>query len=498
MRKKGNLHALIQSLTPSERRHFRLYARAMGSDKNYLVLFDALLDQEEFDETALKLRFKDREFARQLHVTKNYLSKHILRSLRQFHARISKDAELKDQLREVELLFHKELLDQCHHALKAAEKIGLVYERFKELAEIQVWKRKLLLARSSIFQEQETLQKLLHKEAEYLEQALQVNRYWQLMLGMYQKGLGNPESVEMVLNHSLITDETQASSIQTKVIRQHLLFAAHSVSNRQKEGNAALDELITLLEGHPDRIRDDPSSYITALNNRVGMLIFNRRTAEVPPLLAKIREVPEKYNLPAKGSIERKLLLRTYNIELELYRDTQQVEQGLALIEVIESFISVNKSKIQPAYVISFHYQFAYLHFQAKAYNASLRWIHQITNTAYGEVRTDIQSYARLLNLIIHYELNNIIVLKYAVDSCRRFLKKKRDLQVFEQHLLRFFSRICMAGLHDYPALFQELYTLLFEADAQLVTASTLDYLDFKSWIEGHLPKQKGAKVTGA
>ena len=53
MAKKGNLHALIHSLTKSEKRHFKLVAQSHGSNKNYLDLFDALDGQEVFDESAL-------------------------------------------------------------------------------------------------------------------------------------------------------------------------------------------------------------------------------------------------------------------------------------------------------------------------------------------------------------------------------------------------------------------------------------------------------------
>lgn len=491
MKKKGNLHALIHALSASERRHFRLYAKASGSSKNYLDLFDALVAQPAYDEAALMLAFRDRPFSKQLHVTKNYLSKLILKSLRNFHSKVSKDAELKDLMREVDLLFRKELFDHCHYALEKAEKIALRFEKFTQLSEIQGWKRKLIIAHSGVFKEKETLKSLVKQEAAYLELALQTNRYWQLTLEMYDRGFGNPESVKYIQEHPLISDPEQANSIQSKVLRYHLLFATQSVSNQQELGGRSLDELISLFEANPERIKEDPSSYITALNNRVGMLIYSRQTESVPALLLKIRAIPETYGLSVKGNIVRRLLLRTYNVELELYRDTRQVQKGLALIKEVEGFINEYAEAIPTEYILSFYYQFAYLHFQANSFKLSLRWLHRITNDSFGQAREDIQSYARILSLVIHFELDNIIVLKYVVDNCRRFLRKKRNLQDFEKTLLRFFARICVAGISDYQSLFVQLNADLFDPENPQMTASNLDYLDLKSWVEQHLPKRK-------
>ena len=46
---------LIKSLTPSERRHFRLFTNKSGSseDLKFLLLFDALDQQENLDEPAV-------------------------------------------------------------------------------------------------------------------------------------------------------------------------------------------------------------------------------------------------------------------------------------------------------------------------------------------------------------------------------------------------------------------------------------------------------------
>jgi hypothetical protein len=108
-------------------------------------------------------------------------------------------------------------------------------------------------------------------------------------------------------------------------------------------------------------------------------------------------------------------------------------------------------------------------------------------NRNFGILHEDVQSYARILGLIIHFELNNIIVLRYAVTSCRRFLKKKKNLQEFESMLLSFFSRLSLAGKDEYQELFENFYNNLFGSGEKKVSDNVLDYIDFKSWLERNI-----------
>ena len=59
---------LIQSMSPAEKRYFKAVCQnEQQYNQNYLLLFDAIDSQSEYDETALKKRHA---FVKQLHVTK--------------------------------------------------------------------------------------------------------------------------------------------------------------------------------------------------------------------------------------------------------------------------------------------------------------------------------------------------------------------------------------------------------------------------------------------
>lgn len=88
---------------------------------------------------------------------------------------------------------------------------------------------------------------------------------------------------------------------------------------------------------------------------------------------------------------------------------------------------------------------------------------------------------------MIHFELGNVMVLKYSVENTRRWMRKQQNIQPFERILLRFFAKISTVPRGDYSIHFKQLQTTLFTATKPLVDANILNYLDFKQWINAHL-----------
>ncbi len=489
MIKKGSLFFLIKSLTKSEKRYFKLFA-ASDRDSNYLQLFDYIDRQSDYDEAAVKRRFRGQAFAKQLHVTKIYLSKLILRSLRNYHANTSKYAELKDLLRDIEILHRKELLDQCTVAIEKGIRIARKYERQYDLLELLAWKRRVLLQRHGPAQAQEVVNAVLEQEKDALAKTQILHEYWRLTINMFdvlRPAMEGERGGDPIKNNVLLNDPSRADTLQARILYHHIRYAYHTVTGAADAAEQNITELISTIESYPEMIKEDPTSYITAINNKIGLCLQYQRYSEIPPLLAKIKAIPETYNIKKQSPGAVRLLLRTFNLELEWYRDTGQVERGIALSGEVKQFIERHARTVTDDYKLLFLYQFAYMHFMQREYQQSLVWLNEILRTNFGTVRDDIQSFAQLLNLIIHYKLGNTFVLKYAVDSCRRFLKKKRDLYQFEKALLRFFSSVSMAAPDKHRLLLQKLKQELFAGASEGEVRSALDYLDFETWLEEEL-----------
>ena len=95
-----SLFQLIKSLNKSEKRYFSLYAsrHTIGEKNNYIILFEAIDKQLEYNESLILKQFKKEAFINKFSIAKSRLYDVVLDSLTAFHSRSSIDAQLKRDL----------------------------------------------------------------------------------------------------------------------------------------------------------------------------------------------------------------------------------------------------------------------------------------------------------------------------------------------------------------------------------------------------------------
>lgn len=487
MKKNEQLFYLIKSMSKSEKRHFKVLANAEDNNKNYILLFDEVERQESYNEKVIKEKFRNSVFVKQLHVTKNYLSNQILRSLKIFHSKNSVDIKIHNYLLDVEILFKRELFEQSLDIIKRAENLAIEYEKFSLQYEILNWKRKILFAQSRFDKIQTTFGELVLSQKSFLEKLENQNEYWLITSKLYDIFNADKKERQKFIKNKHLRNLELADSLQSKILYYHTHYTLSTTDNKIQEALKYISELISLLENYPEQISEEPSSYITSLNNKISLLLSTKQYDEIPLLLKKVRAVPIKYNLKERDKTSVKLMLRTYNVELEMYRDLKNFEKAESLIEEIQLFLTANKNLITNNYKTLFLYQFAYIFFMRNKLSESLHCTNELLTGKITDVREDLKSYIRFLNLMIHFELDNTIVLKYAVDANRRFLKKKRNLYDFEKVLLNFFSKISLARKKEHKKLFIDLSKNLFAKTDERKKLDVLDYIDFEGWIESKI-----------
>lgn len=322
----------------------------------------------------------------------------------------SKFVQAVDSLRDIELLFDRELYDLCYFKWRKAEELATNYEKLPLPAEVLSWKRKLAMVLSSY---QKEIHSQLQRESDLLLQVTDLNPYWQHTTNLASL-IGDDSATEDLMSRRLDTTLV----LQSKVLHYHILYGLSFIKGDMIAAERSVSDLIELLEVFPDRIKDDPHAYVTAISNKVSLYHTVKRWDEIPPLLGKIRDVPSKIK---QSKFTVKLWIRTYNVELEMYRDSKRPDEALPLIAEIELFISQHLGVVTPDYLLLFYYQFANIYFLRAEFGKSLHWVDMILNERFEKARMDIQCYARILNLMVHFELNNILVLRYALDTVVEF-----------------------------------------------------------------------------
>ena len=126
---KSDLFQLVKSMTPSEKRHFRLdnpskKGKEKPDENQFLLLFDILEKQEKEDESEAMKRLKLKERNRFTRI-KNYLYKALLVSLENYYRESPGDAQFFHLVNQTQILISKRLYLQASRQLAKAEKIAV-------------------------------------------------------------------------------------------------------------------------------------------------------------------------------------------------------------------------------------------------------------------------------------------------------------------------------------------------------------------------------------
>ncbi|MEP2509428.1 MAG: hypothetical protein ABJH72_08730 [Reichenbachiella sp.] len=482
MQKKANLFKLIKSLSQTEKRYFKLYCGLQKGNSNYLRLFEVIESLEEYSEAKISEMTRDETFHSHLAVTKSYLQQLILKSLRNYHEKISKDAEIGNLLLNAEILFSKELFDHCLNHLAKAEALAKKTENFTALVSIYEWRRRVFTTRFGPNHDQ--FKETVQKQGTTINEVQKINNYWDLLADVSSFRF-QPDNEKDLMNHALII-ENNPETLTAKILHNHVLYGYFLINSQPDDAEERISDIISLLETHPDKIIEEPGVYATSLGNKASLLLFQKRWQEAIKLLAQIRNIPVTYKLKRNNKFSVRTVCRSYNLELEVYRDKKEAKLGCELIKEVQVYMDQNQSAIPEDYRVLFWYQFANIYFLNAEYSQALQWVNQLMDYK-KESWSALASYARILHLMIHFELGNLVFIKYALESHKRYFKKNKRYTSFEKICLNFFHSISDTPESEQKQAFQRLLNQLFVENKETISNSALDAIDIRFWIEQKL-----------
>ena len=369
-------------------------------------------------------------------------------------------------------MFDRELYPLCEDLIRRMEKVVKEWELFPEWLTILDWKQKVWQARHP--GDIGGLQTIIAEKYEVLKHLNNLQTYWQLVSGMEQR----EETYE-----EWLSDPGKATSLRARVLFYNIQYSLRLQEGDSRGARQALEDLLEWLEANPKKWEENPAHYLATANNLLGYLIFEKHYAEAEWWFGKIKATYMGMAENRKGKSMLKLILRTYNIELEMYRDRKDYAGAGMLMEELTYFLDTHANRVPDSYRISFHFQFAYIYFQQQNFGQALKWVNEILQHPSPGSREDLQVQARFLNLMIHLERRNFFVLRYYVDSTRRYLKKLRRVEPYERTLLTFFTRIGRVAESEFPNLYQQLALDLFQEGSPQIPQTILGYIDYRNWL---------------
>jgi len=501
MKVTDDLFQLIKSLDQSEKRYFKVFAtmHVKGSDNNkYVSLFDAIDSQSEYDEKEIRKIFANETFLNQLHVAKNYLYNTILKSLRLYYSEKSKLNELMDILRDVQILFDKSLFKQCRKQLDKAKKIAYTYEKFAQILVILDWEK--TLARTSAYtgMDEKELLKYYSEHNTATDNLNNINEYWKLTMKAFllkkKQGIirekNELKKFNEIIKNPLLINEDKAKTFSSKTLYYNIKALYYHTNKDYKNLLIYCSKLVNLLEANPLMMKED--SYIASLNNLLIVQIELMKYDEAFGTINKMK------NLETKSlTTQSKIFVTSFDTELNLYLRTGDFKKGVAIVKDIEDGLVRFKEKLNKESEVLFSYNIAYLYFGLEDYNSSLKWLNNIINDTELRIREDIQCFARILNLLVHYELNNIELIEYNIKSTKRYLSNKNNLKKFETLTLSYMKKLINTDKSDDKMFIYKTWKKeLLNVSDDILEIRAFEYFDFISWLDSKITNKKFQEIV--
>lgn len=503
MKSSSELFQLIKSLNKSEKRYFKLHSSLHGSDKKYIRLFEAIEKQKEYDERRIIKIFENEKFIRQLPVIKNYLYGLILKKLESYHSCI--DSDLYSYLHHIKILFEKGLYVSCERIMAKAISLAEKYERFPIMLELQEWKMKLIRVQSYLQKSRKEIDKIFQDSYSIIRKYQNITEFSnfssQLYMNYFEKGLTRDrkdlESYKFIINVPAFDDEKNALSFHAKLFyyNSHGLFSL--VQQDYRNLYIFTLKYKKLFEENPHYIIEEPRAYINSLHNLIFCQSNLTKYDEMFRTIQEMRRFSEKYKIKS-DALKCYITFSANTYELEAYINKGNFDKGINLIKeagkVMNDVFWRNLNKRDE---LSWLFLTARSYLSSGEYLSANIYLNKILNKSIEGIRDDIQCFARILSLIVHFEMKKYDLLEYTVKSTCLFLNKRKRLYQVETIVLDFIKKQLprINSQKELIKAFTRLRKNIEEIIKDPFEKKALEYFDFISWLESKIENRPFAEI---
>ena len=494
MKPSNELFKLIKSLSKSEKRFFKLSSSLQSGDKNYLKIFDFIDKQKKYDEDSLKQEFLGTTFINHLPSEKNHLYKLILKSLRSYYSEQTISSILKQEIKNVEILYKKALYKECGKFVKRAKKMAEEHEKFYYWFELLSWEKRLMAEAFESGDFTVDLDKLIKEEEEVIAKLRNLAEYqilyskinYVFRSGGFTRNESERQVVEEIANYHLIKGKNTALSTRAASICYYIKGLCSATNRNYQESFTFFNKVRLILDNNKKLKADLSQRYVTTLSHLLNCYLDDSNFEEAEKLIHELRGIHTQKGFNSMD-IRVKLFTSSNNAEILMNNKQGEFEKSFELINSIGDTIQDYGEKIPKEQHLMFTYNMAYTYFGIGDYKKSLSFINELLNDNEQKLRQDIYSFARLFNLLIHYELGNYDFLEYSIKSTSRYLSKyEKDYQI-ESVFVRQIRKLAKEGestrLDSLNAIKSEIQKL-YEDPAERVIQ---DYFNVEAWIDGKI-----------
>lgn len=417
LRKQDSLLFLIQSLTPNERRYFKLYSNIQPGDKNYLQLFDALENKERYDAAELSKELKRTK--RQITDDKYYLTKNLLQSLRNYDSESTQLMQLMNDRENVRILFRRRCFDLALDFADKALERATYLEAFEIVDDLLMLHSRCQIIMSRYARDL-NLTRLRHKNNERLQELFAMMEHSNEARKLSGQG-AKPGMFDKLLKNPLLKgDVNDLLSLRSKLLYYEVFLCYHQCCfNQQAVVQVNRDER-SLFDQHPALKVISPVGYV---GNGLRLGSSEVWLGNYEAAIAVLEQVENDLQAGELDLSPQQLLSMQFNagmFKLWPLRHLERYAEALKLSKVLELQVA-NRSEPDQYNVLFEHTLTLLLAGRAAEAADKLEGLKRFK----AEVRSDMQPYAQMMGVMIQLDLGNYRLLPHLIKTTRWWLKKQ-------------------------------------------------------------------------
>ncbi len=490
-----DLLQLICTLTQGEKRQFRLFAKRNSSsdDLLFLQLFDVLDKKGEYDEAAILKKIPSLK-KEQLPNLKAHLYGQLLTSLRLLARGRNEDILLRENIDYAHVLYDKGLYRQALDILGKTKERALVGQfkslalemlEFEKLIEGQYITRSIEGRAQELSEQTLNISRALSQTHEFSNLALQ-------MYGLYLKiGFVRNERdyffVKEFFNARLPKAKFEELDFTGKIYFCQSHVWLHHICQEFAVCYRFAQRWVDIFSENPTMKALHPVFYLKGLHNLLSALFNSLHDERFEVVLRQLEGFPVEVDFSQKRNVEGLYHLYRNIHQINAFYLSGDYAEGVKIIPGLSELLDTNPFNWDANRILVFQYRIACLYFGDGDYSHAIDFLNKIINQKTIDYRADIQCFARILNLIAHFDLGNAGLVDYQVKSVYRYLLHVEDLQRVQQEVFHFLRKMPATRPTDLPQAFRQLHDRLVPLQADNFERRPFLYLDIISWLESKL-----------
>jgi len=169
-------------------------------------------------------------------------------------------------------------------------------------------------------------------------------------------------------------------------------------------------------------------------------------------------------------------------------------KNGILLVPSIEEKLQEYDLFIDNHRIMVLNYKIATLYFGNENYGTCIDYLQKIINEQV-DIRDDLQSYARLLHLMSHFEMGNYDLMEYLTKSVYRFMAKKQNVTVLEEEMFKFLRHSFQLPRNKLKSELETFLQKIKKFEKNRFETRAFAYLDIISWVESKVYQKPMATI---